>query len=119
MRRPKVLLHLIAPYAHNSNVAVENANRRVEYLLRALILEQRLGPASKQNWALLLPNVRGILNSRLITRYGCTPNDLFYGSTTQRSLPFEDEPWVEAPESKKNNADEADIIMLKSLRASC
>jgi hypothetical protein len=80
---------------------VENANRRVEYLLRALILEQRLGPASKQNWALLLPNVRGILNSRLITRYGCTPNELLYGATTQRSLPFEDEPWVEAAEAEQ------------------
>jgi hypothetical protein len=94
-----VALHLIAPYAHNSNGIVENANRRVEYLLRALILEQRLGPASKQNWAQLLPNVRGILNSRLITRYGCTPNELLYGATTQRSLPFEDEPWMDIPET--------------------
>jgi len=34
----------------------------------------------------------------LITRYGCTPNELLYGATTQRSLPFEDEPWVEVPE---------------------
>jgi transposase InsO family protein len=97
--KARVQLHLIAPYAHNSNGAVENANRRVEYLLRALILEQRLGPTSKQNWAQLLPNVRGILNSRLITRYGCTPNDLRYGATTQRSLPFEDEPWISVPES--------------------
>ena len=97
--RARVDLHLIAPFAHNSNGAVENANRRVEYLLRALILEQRLGPASKQNWAQLLPNVRGILNSRLITRYGCTPNDLLYGATTQRALPFEDEPWAEIPTS--------------------
>jgi hypothetical protein len=64
-------------------------------------MEQRLGPASKQTWSLLLPNVRGIMNSRLITRYGCTPNDLIYGATSQRSLPFEDEPWVEAPVSAK------------------
>jgi hypothetical protein len=34
-----VALHLIAPNAHNSNGIVENANRRVEYLLRALILD--------------------------------------------------------------------------------
>jgi hypothetical protein len=54
--KARVELHLIAPYAHNSNGAVENANRRVEYLLRALIMERRLGPASKQNWSLLLPN---------------------------------------------------------------
>lgn len=115
--KARVSLHLIAPYAHNSNGAVENANRRVEYLLRALILEQRLGPASKQNWALLLPNVRGILNSRLVTRYGCTPNDLLYGSTTQRSLPFEDEPWVEAPESKTNTPAEAEAeLMLQQWR---
>ena len=99
--KARVQLHLIAPYAHNSNGAVENANRRVEYLLRALILEQRLGPASKQNWALLLPNVRGILNSRLVTRYGCTPNELLYGATTQRSLPFEDEPWMEATRAEQ------------------
>jgi hypothetical protein len=92
--KARVELHFIAPYAHNSNGAVENANRRVEYLLRALILDQRLGPASKQNWAQLLPNVRGTLNSRLITRYGCTPNDLLYGCTSLRSLPFEDEPWM-------------------------
>ena len=104
--KARVELHLIAPYAHNSNGAVENANRRVEYLLRALILEQRLGPASKQNWSLLLPNVRGIINSRLITRYGCTPNDLLYGATTQRSLPFEDEPWVDAPVAAKHTAAE-------------
>ena len=106
--KARVELHLIAPYAHNSNGAVENANRRVEYLLRALIMEQRLGPASKQNWSLLLPNVRGIINSRLITRYGCTPNDLVYGATSQRSLPFEDEPWVEAPVSAKRTAAEID-----------
>jgi hypothetical protein len=69
-------------------------------------MEQRLGPASKQNWALLLPNVRGIINSRLITRYGCTPNDLLYGATAQRSLPFEDEPWVEIPVSATRTAAE-------------
>ena len=106
--KARVELHLIAPYAHNSNGAVENANRRVEYLLRALILERRLGPASKQNWSLLLPNVRGILNSRLVTRYGCTPNDLLYGATTQRSLPFEDEPWVDAHVASKHTAAEVE-----------
>jgi len=106
--KARVELHLIAPHAHNSNGAVENANRRVEYLLRALIMERRLGPASKQNWSLLLPNVRGIINSRLITRYGCTPNDLIYGATAQRSLPFEDEPWIEAPVSVKRTAAEID-----------
>jgi transposase InsO family protein len=116
--KARVQLHLVAPYAHNSNGAAENANRRVEYLLRALILEQRLGPASKQNWAQLLPNVRGILNSRLITRYGCTPNELLYGATTQRSLPFEDEPWVEVPEAASSGgaAEAAAVITLQKWR---
>ena len=103
--KARVELHLIAPHAHNSNGAVENANRRVEYLLRAIHLEQYLGPTSKQNWAQLLPNVRGILNSRLITRkisrYGYTPNELLYGATTKRSLPFDDEPWADVPEKAK------------------
>jgi hypothetical protein len=88
----------------------------VEYLLRALILEQRLGPTSKQNWAQLLPNVRGILNSRLITRYGVTPNELLYGATTQRSLPFEDEPWINVPESTNGGGAAeavAEITLLK------
>jgi hypothetical protein len=91
----KIDQHFVAPYAHSSNGQIENANRRVEYILRAMILEQRLGPASKLSWSRLLPAVRGVLNARVVGRHGCTPNDLTYGATAQRgSHIFEDEPWM-------------------------
>jgi transposase InsO family protein len=88
--------HFVAPYAHVSNGQVENANRRVEYILRAMILDQRLGPASKLSWSRLLPAVRGVLNSRVVGRHGCTPNDLLFGATSQRGTHiYEDEPWMQ------------------------
>lgn len=78
--------HFVAPYSHVSNGQVENANRRVEYILRAMILDQRLGPASKLSWSRLLPAVRGVINSRVVGRHGCTPNDLLYGATSSEAL---------------------------------
>jgi hypothetical protein len=54
----------------------------------------------------------------VITRYGCTPNELLYGATTQRSLPFEDEPWseVHAPANGTGAADAAAEITLQKWR---
>jgi len=43
------------PYSHNSNGQVENANRRVMDVLRAMILDDRLGPQTHLQWSLLLP----------------------------------------------------------------
>ena len=96
LRMARIDQHFVAPYSHVSNGQVENANRRVEYILRAMILDQRLGPASKLSWSRLLPAVRGVLNSRVVGRHGCTPNELVYGATSQRGAHiFEDEPWME------------------------
>jgi hypothetical protein len=76
-----------------SNGQVENLNRCVEHVLRFMILDPKLGEAKKNNWSVLLPMVRGILNSKLVHRYGCTANDLLYGATSQREGILEDESW--------------------------
>ena len=72
---------------------MENLNRRVEHVLRVMILDAKLGSPDKNNWSVLLPMVRGIINSKLVHRHGCTANDLLYGAMTQREGIFEDEPW--------------------------
>ena len=76
--------HFVAPFSHQSNGQVENLNRRVEHVLRVMILDPKLGKPSKNNWSVLLPMVRGIINSKLIHRHGCSANDLLYGATSQR-----------------------------------
>jgi hypothetical protein len=43
--------------------------------------------------------VRGIINSKLVHRHGCTANDLLYGATSQREGIFEDEPWRQGCEA--------------------
>jgi hypothetical protein len=93
MAAVNVRQHFVAPFSHVSNGQVENLNRRVEHVLRVMILDPKLGDASKNNWSVLLPMVRGILNSKLVHRHGCTANDLLYGATSQREGIFEDEPW--------------------------
>jgi hypothetical protein len=85
--------HFCAPFAHQSNGQVENLNRRVEHVLRVMVLDAKLGRPDKNNWSVLLPMVRGIINSKLVHRHGCTANDLLYGATAQREGIFEDEPW--------------------------
>jgi hypothetical protein len=78
LKRAKVKQHFTAPYSHNSNGQVENANRRVMEILRAMILDDRLGPQTALQWSLLLPAVRRVLMSRMILQYGCCPNDIAY-----------------------------------------
>jgi hypothetical protein len=70
--------HLTPAYSHQSNGQVENMNRRVMSILRAMVLDSRLGPQSKLKWNLLLPAVRRIIMTRLVTSLGCTPNELAY-----------------------------------------
>ena len=95
LKLARIKQHFVAPYSHVSNGQIENANRRIEYLLRAMILDQRLGPSSKLNWSLLVPAVRGVINARAVGKHGCTPNDLMYGATSQRDVSiYEDEPWM-------------------------
>ena len=89
----KVHMHFTAPFSHQANGQVENLNRRVEHVLRVMILDAKLGSPNKNNWSVLLPMVRGIINSKLVHRHGCTANDLLYGATAQRESIFEDEPW--------------------------
>jgi hypothetical protein len=93
MAAAKVHMHFTAPFSHQANGQVENLNRRVEHVLRVMILDAKLGAPSKNNWSVLLPMVRGIINSKLIHKHGCTANDLLYGATAQRESIFEDEPW--------------------------
>ncbi len=87
--------HFVAPFSHQANGQVENLNRRVEHVLRAMILDPKLGASNQNNWSVLLPMVRGIINSKLVHRHGCSANDLLYGATSQRQCLFEDEPWKE------------------------
>jgi hypothetical protein len=88
--------HTTPPYSHWTNGQVENANRRIMSILRAMILDQRLGPLTEQRWSLLCPAVRKIINSRMVWRYGCTPDDLIYVAADGEASIFADEPWMAA-----------------------
>jgi transposase InsO family protein len=95
LKRIKVKQHLTAPYSHQSNGQVENCNRRVMDVLRAMILDDRLGPNTQARWSLLLPEVRRVLMTRVVTQHGLTPNDLAYMlcPETETSI-FDDELWM-------------------------
>jgi transposase InsO family protein len=91
--------HTTPPYSHWTNGQVENANRRIMSVLRAMILDQRLGPLTEQRWSLLCPAVRKIINNRMVWRYGCTPDDLIYVAADGEASIFTDEPWMAATRS--------------------
>ena len=95
LKRARVALHLTAPYSHQSNGQVENCNRRVMDILRAMVIDDRLGVNTSTRWSLLLPDVRRVLMTRTIIQHGCTPNDLAYMNCpeTESSI-FAEEPWM-------------------------
>lgn len=95
LSRSYVKMHLTAPYSHQSNGQVENCNRRVMDVLRALVLDDRLGVNTQTKWSLLLPQVRRIIMTRTVLQHGCTPNDLAYMNCpeTEASI-FENESWM-------------------------
>ena len=95
LSRSHVRMHLTAPYSHQSNGQVENCNRRMMDVLRALVLDDRLGVNTQTKWSLLLPQVRRTLMTRTVLQHGCTPNDLAYMNCpeTEASI-FDDEPWM-------------------------
>lgn len=97
LSRSHVKQHLTAPYSHQSNGQVENCNRRVMDILRALVMDDRLGVNTNIKWSLLLPQVRRVIMTRTVTQHGCTPNELAYMHCpeTEASI-FSDEPWMPA-----------------------
>ncbi len=101
LKMARVDQHLVAPYNHNGNGQVENCNRRVMEILRALVLEDYLGPNSRLKWSLLLPQVRRTIMTRTINQHGCTPNDLAYmhAPETEDSI-FADEAWLPASKNE-------------------
>jgi transposase InsO family protein len=114
LKRAKVNMHLTAPYSHQSNGQVENCNRRVMDVLRAMVLDDRLGVNTQSRWSLLLPEVRRVLMTRVVTQHGLTPNDLAYMHCpeTEASI-FEDEAWMPAT---LPNADQAEPEWLTKLQ---
>jgi hypothetical protein len=105
--------HTTPPYSHWTNGQVENANRRVMSLLRAMILDQRLGPLTEQRWSLLCPAVRKIVNNRMVWRYGCTPDDLIYVASDGEASIFADQPWMAA---KNTTSDQQHVKMIEDLK---
>ena len=95
LNRSHVKQHLTAAYSHQSNGQVENCNRRVMDILRALVLDDRLGINTHTKWSLLLPQVRRILMTRTVLQHGCTPNEIAYMHCpeTEASI-FENERWM-------------------------
>ena len=106
--------HTTPPYSHWTNGQVENANRRVMSVLRALILDQRLGPLTEQRWSLLCPAVRKIINNRMVWRYGCTPDDLIYVAADGEASIFADEPWMARQQAQ---ADSTPVKTIDELNA--
>jgi hypothetical protein len=105
--------HTTPPYSHWTNGQVENANRRVMSVLRALILDQRLGPLTEQRWSLLCPAVRKIINNRMVWRYGCTPDDLIYVAADGEASIFADEPWMAKQQAQADSTPVKTIDELK------
>lgn len=101
LKMARVDAHLVAPYSHNSNGQVENCNRRVNQIVRALLLDEYLGPNSRLRWSLLLPQVRRTIMTRTINQHGCTPNDLAYmcAPETEDSI-FAEENWLPPREAE-------------------
>jgi hypothetical protein len=95
LNRSHVKQHLTAAYSHQSNGQVENCNRRVMDILRALVLDDRLGINTHTKWSLLLPQVRRILMTRTVLQHECTPNEIAYMHCpeTEASI-FENERWM-------------------------
>ena len=94
-KRARVKQHFTAPYSHNSNGQVENANRRVMTILRAMILDQRLGLQTHLQWSLLLPAVRRTMMTRTVLQHGCCPNDLAYAFCPENEDSiFAEEVWM-------------------------
>ena len=115
LKRAKVKQHFTAPYSHNSNGQVENANRRVMDILRAMILDDRLGPQTHLQWSLLLPAVRRVMMSRVVLQYGCCPNDIAYMfSPENEDSIFADEAWM--PEMQEPTEEGASELIADLLR---
>ena len=115
LKMAKIKLHKIPAYSHQSNGQVENMNRRVMSILRTMVLDSRLGPQSKTKWSLLLPAVRRVIMTRMVTALGCTPNELAYciSPDTESSI-FEDETWQQGAEEAEQQAEAGcDKTMLK------
>ena len=114
LRKAKVKQHFTAPYSHNSNGQVENANRRVMEILRAMILDDRLGPQTALQWSLLLPAVRRVLMSRMILDYGCCPNDIayMYSPENEESI-FAEEFWKPGNQEPTPSQDHPSIEALQ------
>ena len=114
-RRARVKQHFTAPYSHNSNGQVENTNRRVMSILRAMILDDRLGPQTHLQWGLLLPAVRRVIMTRMVLQHGCCPNDLAYAfSPENEDSIFAEEVWMpgmkEAPVDKDASTKVAELL---------
>ena len=106
LQRARINQHFCAPYSHNSNGQVENANRRVMEILRAMVLDDRLGPQTHLQWSLLLPAVRRVMMSRLVLQHGCCPNDLAYMFCPENEDSiFAEEAWM--PEAQEPGEEEA------------
>jgi transposase InsO family protein len=106
LKLARIKQHLVPAYSHQTNGQVENMNRRVMLLLRAMVLDSRLGPQSKLKWSLLLPEVRRIIMTRMVTALGCTPNELAYciSPDTESSI-FEEEHWQELSAEAEQQAE--------------
>lgn len=114
LKRAKVRQHFTAPYSHNSNGQVENANRRVMEIMRAMILDDRLGPQTALQWSLLLPAVRRVLMSRMILEYGCCPNDIAYNfSPENEDSIFAEEFWKPGNQEPTRDLDSVVITTLQ------
>ena len=111
LRRANIKQNFCAPYSHNSNGQVENANRRVMDVLRAMILDDRLGANTHLRWSLLLPAVRRVIMTRTILQYGCCPNDLCYMILPDNeSSIFDREPWMPPAQQEPANAEDVGTI---------
>jgi hypothetical protein len=83
-------------------------------VLRAMILDDRLGPNTQTRWSLLLPEVRRVLMTRTVTQHGLTPNDLAYMHCpeTEASI-FEDERWMPPANNTTNQAEPEWLLKLQ------
>jgi len=117
LKLARIKQHLTPAYSHQTNGQVENMNRRVMAILRAMVLDSRLGAQSKLKWNLLLPAVRRIIMTRVVTALGCTPNELAYcfAPDTEESIFLEEqqEEFAAATEAPADDGCEKSMLELK------
>jgi hypothetical protein len=78
-RRMGIESHRTVPHHHQANGIVERVNGKVLRTLSACVLDERVKPNTRMQWADVLPFVQLAINTSVSTRTGVSPSQLVFG----------------------------------------